>query len=59
MKLLLILVIGVVLGYFIGFGDAKSHDENFVSRIVHNVGGSTRDKVKNNADSLADSVSKP
>ena len=56
MRFLIALVVGVAIGYFAGFGDAKAHDENIVTRTVNNVGGSNRKNMKNNGDQLADSV---
>jgi hypothetical protein len=44
------LIIGVVIGYFYGFADAKSHRDNVVRRVVSTVGGSNRAKLSNDMD---------
>lgn len=38
-KLLLALVLGLAIGYFYGFMDAKKYEKNIVSRAVARVGG--------------------
>jgi hypothetical protein len=37
-KYIVLLVIGISIGYFIGFGDAKKHTDNVVQRLVTRVG---------------------
>ena len=37
-KFLIALVVGISIGYFYGFDDAKKHDENVVNRVVAQVG---------------------
>ena len=37
-KFVIVLVIGVSIGYFYGFDDAKKHDDNLVVRVVDRVG---------------------
>ena len=37
-KFIAVLVIGIAIGYFYGFDDAKRHDENVVVRVVDRVG---------------------
>ena len=37
-KFAIVLVVGISIGYFYGFDDAKKHDENVVSRVVERVG---------------------
>jgi hypothetical protein len=34
-----VFVVGIAIGYFYGFGDAKKNDENVVTRVVSRVGG--------------------
>lgn len=58
LKLIVILAIGVCVGYFLGFGDAKKHDENVVQRIVGTVGGGTRGAVGNDIDAKMEKVGK-
>ncbi len=52
LRLLLILAIGVTIGYLYGFGDAKQHEQNIVSRYLDNVGGDARSYTKNDTDAL-------
>jgi hypothetical protein len=37
-KFAIVLVVGISIGYFYGFDDAKKHDENVVTRVVAQVG---------------------
>ena len=49
-KFVIVLVVGIAIGYFYGFDDAKKHDDNVVTRVVERVGGSNRDKYHNDVD---------
>jgi hypothetical protein len=49
-KFILALVVGVAIGYFYGFADAKSHKKNVVERVVSRVGGNARSGVGNDID---------
>jgi hypothetical protein len=56
-KALLILVLGVAVGYWIGFRDAKTYQNNIVVRLVHRTGGSHRALFKaNDVDGRLDSL---
>lgn len=57
-KTLLLLAIGTALGYWWGFKDAQINERDVVSRIVSQVGGSTRGDMRNDTDHLMDSVEK-
>jgi hypothetical protein len=57
-KVLVLLAIGVALGYTWGWRDAHINEENVVTRIVSQVGGSTRGDLKNDPDHLLDSLSR-
>lgn len=57
-KFLLALAIGISIGYFYGFDDAKKHDENVVTRVVDSVGGSNRDKYRTDVDKQMEAVEK-
>jgi hypothetical protein len=59
LKLLVILVLGLVVGYSYGFRDAKKHDRTIFVRSVERIGGSSRDKVRSNVDSQMDSLEAP
>jgi hypothetical protein len=48
-KFVAALVIGISIGYFYGFDDAKKHDENVVERVVDRV-GTTGSKYQTNVD---------
>lgn len=50
MKLLLVLALGLVLGYAYGFKDAKTHQRNIASRMIDRAGGSNRDNFNNDID---------
>ena len=58
LKTLIILLIGLAIGYTYGFSDAKKHDRTIFARAVGKVGGSTRGKVGNDLDSRLDSLEK-
>lgn len=38
LKLIIVLVVGLCLGYFLGFADSKKHDDTVVTRVVHRIG---------------------
>ena len=48
-KFIVVLVIGIAIGYFYGFDDAKRHDENVVARVVDRV-GTTGSKYQTDVD---------
>jgi hypothetical protein len=50
LKFAIVLVIGIAIGYFYGFDDAKKNDENVVTRVVERVGGSNRGKYSTDVD---------
>jgi hypothetical protein len=50
------LIVGIVIGYFYGFADAKSHRDNVVRRIVSTVGGSNRSKLSNDVDAKVEAM---
>jgi hypothetical protein len=56
LKYVILLVIGVCVGYGLGFQDAKQNDENVVARLVQRVGGNNRDNVKTDVDAQMDKV---
>ncbi len=49
-KYIVILSIGLAIGYTYGFRDAKTNTENVVERMVARVGGSSRENVKTDVD---------
>lgn len=59
-KALLLLIVGIAVGYWLGFNDAQSNSEDIVTRLVNATGGSTRNTIgsKANVDRLADSLAR-
>lgn len=55
-KTLLILVVGVAIGYSYGFKDARAHDQNILTRTIEKVGGSNRGKYNQDIDKTMDKV---
>jgi hypothetical protein len=49
-KLLLILAVGIAIGYSYGWGDAQVNDKPIAERILDQVGGKTRDAMGNDVD---------
>jgi len=56
LKYVILLVIGVCVGYGLGFQDAKQNAQNVVARLVTRVGGSNRDNVKADVDGQMDKL---
>jgi len=56
LKYVILLVIGLCVGYSLGFQDAKQHDQNVVSRLVDRVGGTNRENMKTDVDDQMDKV---
>ena len=56
LKYVILVVIGVCVGYGLGFQDAKQNDENVVARMVMRVGGNNRENVKTDVDAQMDKV---
>jgi hypothetical protein len=56
MRYLILLALGLSIGYGLGFQDAKENDKNIVARLVEMVGGSTRDKVSGDVDAQTNAV---
>jgi len=56
LKFLFTLLLGIAIGYAYGFNDAKKNEQSVVARAVGKVGGSSRDKVKNDLDARTDSL---
>ena len=58
-KILSLLLVGVALGYWLGFNDAQLNNENIAVRLINQAGGRTRETVKSNPDRALDSLEKP
>jgi hypothetical protein len=54
MKYVIILVVGIAIGYGYGWKDAKVHKENVVTRMVGRVGGSNRRNLTEDIDKKVD-----
>ena len=50
LRILLILAIGVVLGYGYGFRDAQTHEKMVATRVMERLGGDARDYSSNDID---------
>lgn len=50
MKKILLLIAGIAIGYFVGFRDARTHDETIIARMVDRVGGDHRANVITDVD---------
>ena len=55
-KTLLILAVGVAIGYSYGYKDAKTHDKTVVERALDRVGGAARGRYSSDVDRTADSL---
>ena len=49
-KLILILALGVVIGYHYGWSDAQENDKPVAERMLDRVGGKTREAMGNDVD---------
>lgn len=58
-KALLLLLLGLAAGYWIGFNDAQSHKKDIVSRLVARAGGGNRDRVRNDIDASMERLERP
>jgi hypothetical protein len=52
-KILVLLAIGVAIGYTYGFKDARRHDRPVVERLLDRAGASARGKYDSNVDRQA------
>ena len=57
-KMLMFVIIGIAVGYFIGFSDAHAHQDTVVKRLVDRVGGISRDRMPNDIDAQMDRLEK-
>jgi len=49
-RVLVLLLVGLAIGYLAGWRDAQTHDEPAYTRALAGVGGSTRDRVRTDVD---------
>lgn len=59
MRNVVILVVGLIVGYSFGFKDAKAHDKNIASRAIGKIGGGSRDRVKSTVDEKMKEAERP
>ncbi|MGQ0712457.1 MAG: hypothetical protein ACT4PJ_01865 [Gemmatimonadaceae bacterium] len=57
-RLVALFIAGIIVGYFYGFADAKTHRDNVVRRVVATVGGSNRDRVSGDVDARMEALEK-
>lgn len=58
MKFFFALLIGLGIGYFVGFSDARKHDRNIIQRSVDRTGAKSSERNQAR-DAGLDSLSKP
>ena len=59
MQKVIILVVGLIVGYSFGFKDSKAHDKNIAVRAIGKIGGGSRDRVKSTVDEKMKEAEKP
>lgn len=59
LRLLIVLLIGLALGYTFGWKDAQTHDRHIAARVLDRAGGSTRGKVQSDVDKKMEDLEKP
>ena len=57
MKFILVLAVGVAVGYGVGFRDAQVNDRTVVARMIERVGGSNRQNFDNDLDRRTEAAS--
>jgi hypothetical protein len=50
LKYLVILAVGVAIGYGYGWKDAQVNEKNVAERVVDRIGGETRERMGNDVD---------
>ena len=55
-KFLLILALGIAMGYFYGFNDAQFNEKHIAERFVDRIGGDNKESVRSDADAVGRSV---
>ena len=58
LRVLFIFVVGLGVGYWAGFNDARTHKVDVVARTVARVGGQTRKEVNGDFDKKMQNVEK-
>ena len=55
-RVIFIFAVGLGLGYWVGFKDARAHKQDIVARTVARVGGQTRQDVSGDFDKKMQNV---
>jgi hypothetical protein len=55
-KTVMLVALGVAIGYSYGYKDARVHDKTVVERAVDRLGGSNRGKYSTNVDRTIESA---
>ena len=50
-RTIVLLIVGLAIGYFLGFGDGQKNDKNIIERLVARAGGTARGNLNNDVDS--------
>jgi hypothetical protein len=50
LKYLVILAVGVAMGYGYGWKDAHANEKNVAERVLDRIGGETRERMGNDVD---------
>jgi hypothetical protein len=54
MKFILALAVGLAGGYYYGFADGSAGKPSIVTRVVEQIGGNSRGRVRNDVDAAMD-----
>ncbi len=55
-KYLLLLALGIAIGYSYGWKDAQVNEKNVAERVVERIGGDNKDKMRSDADATTRAV---
>jgi hypothetical protein len=58
-RFLVLLFVGVAIGYNMGFRDARKHKQPVQERVLERIGGSTRGKYNQDIDRQIESAERP
>lgn len=58
LRTILAIVVGVAIGYFVGFNDAQKNTDHIVKRVINNTGGGLRGNVSESPDAQLEKVSR-
>jgi hypothetical protein len=57
-RIIMAIVIGIAIGYFVGFKDAQTNRQNFVERVISKTGGGLKGNIGTSADEQMEKVSR-